>query len=98
MFEVDILVQDVSRPKVDEVHLRIGAFEPVDATKALDNANRVPVDVVIDDSVTVLQILAFGDAVGGDENVDFLVSRHSWHFVTLFGLWRKVSENVVEVR
>ena len=30
----------------------------------------IPVDVVVDEVVAVLKVLAFGDAVGGDQQVD----------------------------
>ena len=51
--------------------LRIGRADAVDAAEALDDAHRVPVDVVVDEVVAVLKVLAFGDAVGADQQVDF---------------------------
>ena len=49
----------------------VGRADAVDAAEALDDAHRVPVDVVVDQPVAVLEVLAFGDAVGGDEQVEF---------------------------
>ena len=40
------------------------------SSKPLDDAYRVPVDVVVDQVIAVLQVLAFGDAVGGDQKVN----------------------------
>ena len=47
--------------------------DTVDAAEPLDDANGVPVDVVVDHHVAVLQVLALGDAVRGDQNVDVCV-------------------------
>ena len=49
--------------------------DAVDAAEALDDADRVPVDVVVDEVVAVLQVLAFGDAIRGDEQIDFALVR-----------------------
>jgi hypothetical protein len=35
------------------------------------------VDVVVDQPVAVLEVLAFGDAVGGDQQVEFAVAANS---------------------
>ena len=42
----------------------------VDAPEALDQPHRVPVQVVVDDVVTVLQVEPLGEHVGGDQRVD----------------------------
>ena len=44
--------------------------DAVDAAEALDDADGVPVDVVVDEPVAVLEVLALGDAVGGDQEVE----------------------------
>ena len=46
------------------------AADAVDPAKALNQPHRVPVDVVVDHGVAVLQVLPLGNAVGGDEQVD----------------------------
>jgi hypothetical protein len=51
--------------------------ETVDATETLDDAHRIPVDVVVDDGVAVLEVLALADAVGGDEQIEFAVAARS---------------------
>ena len=70
LFEVDVLLQLHVRPEVDELDALVGRADTVDAAEPLDDAHRVPVDVVVDDRVAVLEVLAFADAVGGDEQVD----------------------------
>jgi hypothetical protein len=55
--------------------MRCWASRAVDAAEALDDADRVPVDVVVDEPVAVLKVLAFGDAVGGDQQVEVAVER-----------------------
>ena len=48
-------------PEVHELDAFVGCAEPVDAPEALDDAHRVPVDVVVDEPVAILQVLAFRD-------------------------------------
>ena len=57
--------------------LLVGRADPVDAAEALDDADRVPVDVVVDEVVAVLEVLALGDAVGGDEQIEFALARQA---------------------
>ena len=40
------------------------------AAESLDDADRIPVDVVVDERIAVLEVLTLGDAVGGDEQID----------------------------
>jgi hypothetical protein len=73
------------------------AADPVDTAEALDDAHRVPVNVVVHQQVAVLQVLAFGDAVGGDEDVDLAILRHGLHLGALLGARREVGEYLREV-
>ena len=75
LFEVDVLLQLHVGPEVDELDALIGRADAVDAAEALDDADRIPVDVVVDERVAVLEVLALGNAVGGDEQVDFAFVR-----------------------
>jgi len=75
LFEIDVFLQLHVRPEVDELDAGVWGPQPVDAPEALDDAHRVPVDVVVDEPVAVLKILAFRDAVGGDEQVQLAVAR-----------------------
>ena len=59
--EVDVLVERDVRPEVDELDLGVGRADAVDAAEALDDADRVPVDVVVDQVVAVLEVLTLGD-------------------------------------
>ena len=70
LLEIDVLVERDVRPVVDELDLRVRRADTVDAAEALDDADRVPVDVVVDQIVAILKVLAFGDAVRADEDVD----------------------------
>ena len=71
LLEVDVLLQLHVGPEVHQLDALVGGANAVDPAEALDDANRVPVDVVVDQLVAVLEVLTFGDAVGGDEQVDF---------------------------
>ena len=59
----------VLRPVVDELDDVICGPDTVDTAEALDDADRVPVDIVVDKVVTVLKVLTLGDTVCGDENI-----------------------------
>ena len=74
LLEVDVLLQLHVGPEVDELDALVGRADAVDAAEALDDAHRVPVDVVVDEPVAVLEVLALGDAVGGDEQVEFALA------------------------
>ncbi len=62
VFEVDISVEIVGRPEVNQLDGFVHAPDSVDSPKSLDDANRVPVNVVVDQVVAVLKILTFGNA------------------------------------
>src|SRR5206468_4004303 len=51
---------------VTELDALVRRADPVNAAEPLDDPHRVPVDVVVDDEVAVLQVLALTDAVGAD--------------------------------
>ena len=74
LLEVDVLLQLHVGPEVDELDALVGRADAVDAAEALDDAHRVPVDVVVDEPVAVLEVLALGDAVGGDEQVELALA------------------------
>src|SRR3989442_373443 len=54
-------------------------------------------DVVIDKEITVLEVLAFGNAVGGDEQVNLAFLWQRRDFGAVFGTRRKVGEDLIEV-
>ena len=51
-------------------------------------------NVVIDEIIAVLQVLTFGDTVGGNQNVDFVGTSRKQH-VTPFGHRRETGQNVI---
>ena len=70
LVEPDVVLVVLGGPEVDAVNGLVRGVDAVDAAKALDDADGVPVDVVVDDRLRVLEVLAFADAVGGDQNLD----------------------------
>ena len=68
-FQIDVFVQVHIRPEVHQLDYLIPAADAVDPAKPLDDADRVPMDVVVDEVVTILKVLALGDTVCGDQNV-----------------------------
>ncbi len=73
VFELDVLVEVHVGPVVDQLDTFVRRADTVDAAKTLDDTHRIPMDVVVDHHVAVLQILPFGDTVRGDQNVDVCV-------------------------
>jgi len=96
VFQVDVLVQIGRRPEVDQLDGGVGTADAVNAAKALNDTHWIPVDIVIDQRVAVLQILAFGNAIGGNQKVNFPLLRHGGHFGALFGAGGKVGQDVIE--
>ena len=68
--ELDVLVERDVRPEVDQLDLGVLRSQAVDAAEALDDTHGVPVDVVVHQAVAVLQVLALGDAVRREDDVD----------------------------
>ena len=52
----------------------IFAANTVDSPEALNDADGIPVNVVVNEIVTILQVLAFGNTVGGNQNVEFVLA------------------------
>ena len=46
------------------------AADTVDAPEPLDDAHRVPMNIVVNQVVAILQSLSFGDTVGRNEHVN----------------------------
>ena len=95
VFEVDVFVEVFGGPEIHEVNGGIHAANAVDAAEALDDADRIPVDVVIDEVVAILKVLAFADAIRGDEKVDLALLRHGGHLFAFLRAGRKVGQNLV---
>ena len=70
LLEVDVLVERDVGPEVHQLDAGVGRADAVDAAESLDDPHRVPVDVVVDEVVAVLEVLALADAVGADEHVE----------------------------
>src|SRR5437868_586289 len=85
ILEVDVPVEVLGGPEVDKLDAVAGAPDTVDPAEALDNADRIPVNVVVDQVVAVLKVLAFADAVGSYEQVNLAHLQHRGNLGTLFG-------------
>ena len=69
-FQVDILVQSNIGPEIDKLNHLVFAANTVNTTEALNNADRIPMNIVIDKIVTILEVLTFGDTVGSNQNIN----------------------------
>ena len=95
-FQVDVIIEREVGPEVDQLDHLVAASDAVDPPETLDDAHRVPVDVVVDQVVTVLQVLSLGNTVGGYQEIDHvMISRH--HQLFLLGDWREAGEHGVHV-
>src|SRR5690606_22520594 len=75
LLQVDVLFKLHIGPEVDQLNLVIRRTKSVNAAKALDDADGIPVDVVIDQPVAVLEVLAFRYAVRCNKKVEFALMR-----------------------
>ena len=98
VFEIDVFVQVLRRPEVHQLDGFIHAADTVNAAETLNDADGIPVDVVIDEVIAVLKVLALGNAIRGDEQINLTVLGHGRHLVAVFGARGKVGEDLVEVR
>ena len=93
-FQVDIIVKGHIRPEIHKLNDLVAASDTVNTPEALNDTNRIPVNVVVDEIVAVLQVLTFRNAVGGNQNVDFrIVAGHQQLFV--LGYRREAGQNRV---
>ena len=74
----------------------VRAADAVDAPEPLDDPHGVPVDVVVDHVVAVLEVLAFRNAVRRDQDVDLVRPPRHQHVPPL-RTRRKAGEDRVEV-
>ena len=73
-FQVDIFVEIHIRPEVYKLDMVVLAADTVNSPETLNDAHRIPVNVVVNEIVTVLQVLTFGDTVGRNQNVKLILA------------------------
>ena len=95
-FQVDILVEVHIRPEVYELDMVVSASDTVNSSEPLDNAHRVPMNVIVDEVVAVLQVLTFGNTVGCNQNIK-LISASGQKYGFSFGNRRETGQHCVEV-
>ena len=94
--QIDVIIQLQIRPEVHKLNVLVPAADSVYSSEPLDDADGVPMYVVINKVVAVLQVLTFGYAVGGNQNVDVDgVLLH--HQIALFGYWGETCQDRVHV-
>ena len=95
-FQVNVLIQRHIRPEVDQLDACILAADAVNASKPLNDTNWVPMDVVIDKVVAVLEVLTFGNTVRCNQDVDIpVITGHEQ--VLVLGDGRKTGQHRVQV-
>ena len=68
-FQVDVFIKVHIRPEVYKLDMVIFTADTVNSSEPLDNANRVPMNVIVDEVVAVLQVLTFGNTVSCNQNI-----------------------------
>ena len=94
VLQVDVFVEVLRRPEIHQLHGGVDAADAVNAAKALDNAHRIPVDVIVDEVIAVLKVLPFGNTISGDEQVNFIFLRHGFHLVAVL---RRLGEKLMRM-
>ena len=77
VFKVDVIVERQVRPEVHKLNDLVPAPDTVNTPESLDNANRVPVNIVVDAIIAVLQVLTFRNTVRCNQHVDLVLA--VWH-------------------
>ena len=84
-FQIDVIVKVFCGPEIHQPDGLISAANAVNAPEPLQNPHRIPVNVIIDKKIAVLQILSLADAVCGNQNVNFLCHRSGIEHCPVFG-------------
>ena len=98
VLEVHVFVQILGRPEIHQLDGFIHTTDTVNATETLNDADGIPVDVVIDQIIAILKVLPLTNAVGGDEEVNFTLLGHGGNLVSVLGTRGKVGKDLVEIR
>ena len=94
-FQVDVIVQRQIRPEIHKLDVLVSAADTVDSSKTLDDAYRVPVNVIVDQIIAVLQVLAFRNAVCCNQHINFRGTTGHQN-IPVFGNGREAGQHVVE--
>ena len=73
-FQVDILIEVHIRPEIDKLNPFVLAADTVNSPESLDNADRVPMNVVIDEVIAILQVLTFRNAIRRNQDIKFIIA------------------------
>ena len=94
--EVDVRVQVHVRPEVDQLYAVVPAADTVDTPESLDDTDGIPVDVIVDAEVAVLQVLTLRYAVRSDQDVEFFLGVLV-HQIPALRYRREPCQGVVEI-
>ena len=97
VLESKVFVEVHVGPVVDQLDALVRGSDAVHAAEALHDAHGVPVDVVVDHHVAVLQVLPLADAVRGDQDVDVAILQPRVGDVAFLGLGAETGEDVAHV-
>ncbi len=92
-FQVDVIVQCQIGPEIHKLDVLVSAANTVDSSKTLDDAHRVPVNVIVDQIIAVLQVLAFGNAVCRNQHIN-LRGTAGHQNIPVFGNGREAGQHV----
>ena len=94
-FQVDVFIQRHIRPEVDQLDLCVAAANTVNTPKTLNDAHGVPVNIIVDQIIAILQVLAFGDTIRRNQNINFRCAAGHQH-IPVFGYGRKAGKQVIQ--
>ena len=94
-FQVDVIVQCQIGPEIHKLDVLVSAANTVDSSKTLDDAHRVPVNVIVDQIIAILQVLTFRNAICRNQHINFRGTTGHQN-IPVFGNGREAGQHVVE--
>jgi len=89
------VVQVRRGPEIDHPDAVVKASDTVDPPEALDQSDRIPVNVEVDQQVGILKVLAFRYTIRRDQEVDLFILRQAFHARAVLRAGRKIRQDVL---
>ena len=93
--QVDVFIQRYIRPIIHQLNHLVTATDTVNSSETLDNADGIPMDVVVYQVIAILQVLTFTDAIGSNQDV-YLFLDMRIDACLLLGTWREQGQHFIE--
>ena len=71
--QMEIILKRFGWPEVYTTDYLVWRTDTVDTSETLDETNRIPMDIEVNLSISILQVLTFRQAVGGYQNINAVI-------------------------